>query len=628
MRKREVALINMPFAVAEAPSIQVGLLKAIAAEHGIEVAGVYANLEFAAGIGIELYVALTGFRQVLIGEWVFSRAAFPDNARANALPDSFPDALDAAAAAGGTSVEELRRLREEVAVAFVAGLAERLVDEGLRVACLTSTFQQNVAALALVRALKRLDPSIFCLFGGANYDGPMGPAYMRAFDCIDAVVVGEADEAFPRILAALRYGGELPELPGVVTRARLGEAERIGRATFVGSLDRLPIPDYDDYFAALERHGIDRKRFGNPMRIPFESARGCWWGEKSHCTFCGLNGLGMGFREKSAPVVADELETLSRRHRTLVFSSVDNILGPRLRTGLVSELTARGYDFDLFYEIKANLTRDQIRDLGNAGIKALQPGIESLSSRLLEIMGKGIRAIQNVNTLRWMRHYGVWGAWNILYGFPGERSEDYDEQLRVARLIHHLQPPLGMGPVRLERFTPYFDGGAPGFDDKRPTASFTMIYPDGLDTAAAAYLFDADVRDLVAPRHLDPFRREVELWKEKWAGDGPLPFLTYRTAPGGLFVDDGRADSERPRTFWCAEPLSEVYLACRDRPQSADSAARLLAGRGRPIGRSELAEALEALEEKGIMLREGELYLSLAVPAHRQYARVRETVDA
>ena len=26
------------------------------------------------------------------------------------------------------------------------------------------------------------------------------------------------------------------------------------------------------------------------IRILFESARGCWWGEKQHCTFCGLNG--------------------------------------------------------------------------------------------------------------------------------------------------------------------------------------------------------------------------------------------------------------------------------------------------------------------------------------------------
>ena len=42
----------------------------------------------------------------------------------------------------------------------------------------------------------------------------------------------------------------------------------------------------------------------------FETSRGCWWGAKSHCTFCGLNGETMAFRSKSPRRALDELEQL------------------------------------------------------------------------------------------------------------------------------------------------------------------------------------------------------------------------------------------------------------------------------------------------------------------------------
>ena len=85
-----VALVNMPFSAANAPSMQIGLLKAIAAAHGIEVAAVYANVEFAARIGVDLFGRVSDVQEAQLGEWLFSRAAFPDNRRADDLPERFP----------------------------------------------------------------------------------------------------------------------------------------------------------------------------------------------------------------------------------------------------------------------------------------------------------------------------------------------------------------------------------------------------------------------------------------------------------------------------------------------------------------------------------------------------------
>ena len=64
----------------------------------------------------------------------------------------------------------------------------------------SSTFQQNVASLALARRIKERFPMVKVVFGGANFEGEMGPEYVRAFPFIDYAVVGEGDMAFPALL--------------------------------------------------------------------------------------------------------------------------------------------------------------------------------------------------------------------------------------------------------------------------------------------------------------------------------------------------------------------------------------------------------------------------------------------
>ena len=54
--------------------------------------------------------------------------------------------------------------------------------------------------------------------------------------------------------------------------------------------------------------------------------------------------------------------------------------------------------------------------MAQAGITAIQPGLESMSSRVLSLMRKGVRAAQNINVLRWALYYGIDVSWNVLWG--------------------------------------------------------------------------------------------------------------------------------------------------------------------------------------------------------------------
>jgi radical SAM superfamily enzyme YgiQ (UPF0313 family) len=153
----------------------------------------------------------------------------------------------------------------------------------------TSTFEQNIASLALAKRVKAVHPRIATVFGGSNWEGEMGEELHRQFPFVDYVCSGEADESFPA-LAALLLAGDLEGAtipPGVVYR-KDGRTVSTGRAAPVRNLDALPIPDFSDFFADRSQSSA-AAMFVDPT-VLVETSRGCWWGDKSHCTFCGMNG--------------------------------------------------------------------------------------------------------------------------------------------------------------------------------------------------------------------------------------------------------------------------------------------------------------------------------------------------
>lgn len=183
----------------------------------------------------------------------------------------------------------------------------------------TCTFQQNTASFALASRLKRRWPHITTVFGGENFEPPMGREFVRTVPAIDYAVVGEADEALPALLVALASGDDPADVLGVLTKATARDVP----ARQFDDIARNPTPEYDEYFERMTKLGPVLEELD--VKLPFESARGCWWGERRHCTFCGLNGATMRFRSKPAEVVVREVDRLASRYGRLRFAAVDNI---------------------------------------------------------------------------------------------------------------------------------------------------------------------------------------------------------------------------------------------------------------------------------------------------------------
>jgi ribosomal peptide maturation radical SAM protein 1 len=626
-KKYRVALVYMPFASVFTPSIQLGLLKAIARKAGFEADDFYLNLDLADRMGIDVYEEFLGVaNQRLPGEWLFSVAAFGEDAsRADYLAT-----VTAREALVAQYVDFTNLLRDRAIPAFIEDCATGIPWQNYDAVGFSSTFQQNVASLALARRIKQKHPHIAIIFGGANMDDVMGIEYGRAFSFIDYVVVGEGDEVFPELLKRLAAGEPTDDLLGVASFSN-GNVSFVGSAKPVCDLDSLPPPDYDTYYAAarsLDIYDADNRlnlalqqyaRGHNAVSagcIPVQNSRGCWWGQKSHCTFCGLNGDTIGYRSKSPDRALAELDELSTRYGIKSFWVVDNILDHKYLHTLFPALAGSDRDYTFWCWTKANMTREQILASRDAGVRILYPGIESLSTRILQLMHKGSTKLQNLTCLKWCRYYNVEVMWSTLYGFSGERAEDYADELATLRLITHLQPPFYCHNLWMERFAPlYRDEQLFPRKWRRPMAEYSFIYPASVDMEKAAYFFDYELCDVLPQAaHKDTFEH-VGSWNMLW-NCGCRPSLSYRRNGKELIISDSRYTPGQSHTYTLLDLDADVYEACSS---AAHTPAQVCAALSAQCPESQpdmesVATACEALCESGLMVGEEGKFLSLAVP--------------
>jgi ribosomal peptide maturation radical SAM protein 1 len=330
-----------------------------------------------------------------------------------------------------------------------------------------------------------------------------------------------------------------------------------------------------------------------------------------HCTFCGLNGQTMTYRSKSARRALDELVHLSERHPECDVQVTDNILDLGYFKDFLPELARRRLGVSLYYETKANLRKEQVRMLRDAGIGILQPGIESLSDAVLKRMRKGVTGLQNIQLLKWCKELGIEPYWNLLWGFPDEPPEEYRRMARLVPLLTHLPPPLAFGGIRLDRFSPnFFDAERLGFTDVTPLPPYRHIYP--LPEAARrnlAYFFGFRYRE---PREVECYVRPLVTALEGWKKSSERSDLFSVDVDGRLLIWDLRPAVREPLTVLHG-PDRALYQAC----EAAGDLAQIARSVGReavPGAVEEIELRLEPMQDRGLLLKDGARYLSLAVP--------------
>jgi ribosomal peptide maturation radical SAM protein 1 len=398
---------------------------------------------------------------------------------------------------------------EAKAAEWAREAAAAIAARGFPIVGCSTMFDQTAASLALLNGVKRARPQVVTIIGGPNCEGPMAEGMAGLSKDVDFIFAGEAEDVFVDFLRRRSAAGE----PG----------PRIVHGRPCTNLDALPIPSFTEYYGQLRQHFPDDLETVGEISFPCESSRGCWWGEKHHCTFCGLNGEGMGFRRKSPERLIRELELLAGEFACRRVQMTDNIMPHEYFASLLPEL-ARWAEarpaFTIFYEQKANLSLKQVLALKRAGISHIQPGIEALSTSLLRRIDKGVTAAQNVALMRYARAAGVALSWNLLWGIPGDEEREFEETLALIPLLRHLQPPERLAHLSLDRFSPYFERPhLYGVRATHPWPGFESILPPGADVRKVAYHFAGEYESASRrrPDLIGRIQEQVAAWQKAWS---------------------------------------------------------------------------------------------------------------
>jgi ribosomal peptide maturation radical SAM protein 1 len=613
----------MPWGSVVEPSIGSGILKSVLRTNAIGCDVLEAPMRLLRYVKFDTYLWMA--QSWAAADFVFAREFEPDVTpeQLDLLSRLVQDwqgcitAYHRQLAPPDKEVERILRLRQEIVPQFLNELMEEVDFSAYSLVGFSCLFDQTIASLALARRIKRAYPGMMIAFGGYALHRPVGPALQKCFPEMDVIAYGDGEPVIVPLWEAACGLRPLSEVPNISFRDSRGQVLE-SQFSIKINLDDSPTPDYDDFFRQREqlreRHGVTI-----PVgEIPVESSRGCWYGQKSHCTFCGIDDETLQYRVKSAHVTAAQLDGLHRRYDVMVFRFADYIMPVKYCEDFLPAMARRGAPYLLHYETKSNLKASQIELCAKAGIRWLQPGIESFSSPVLKLMAKGVSAAQNVFTLFTITANRIFTFYNLIFGFPFEEPADYWPMVRLIPGLYHLVPPQTTVPVLVTRHAPLAEDPE-RFGARRPLRAHwryeTIFSPKfrrdhGLALEDFCYYYETPYRkfDPELKALYDTLQHQVLRWWERFSTGRAR--LIYTTEGEGIVVRDSRfSDEAQIYRFGPAHRLIGEVLRAQ---YSTDT--RLVKALGQfGIGENEAREALRDLTKARIVLEVEKEYVWVAL---------------
>lgn len=613
----QVALLSAPVTFPPVPSIALSIFQSALDDAGISSRVIYCTFPAIHLMGTETIYKISSYMD-------FQKNAEYLFAHLTDISDSVPvrQFIDAFTSAN-LSEEKKQELVQlilkgmKTAEEIVEASARRIIHMQARIVAASSVYAQQSASLAILKRVKELDPSIITILGGYNVSGDMGMSVLRNFPSVDYVSFGEGDETIARVCSILLNQEDQPMPYGIVGRKDIPLQTVPYRMT--KDMDKVAVPDYRDFFEEIRMEASGfydynvvyyAQTYENTVFL--EGSRGCWWGAKHPCSFCGLNGLTNVYREKSPLKIYSEIREMTARYPGVKIQLSDNILSRNMIRELLPLLAEDPEPYSLLAEIKSNLGPDEIKALSEAGVNTTQPGIESLNDHLLRLMGKGCSAVQNIALMKYCRSFRIYPVWNMMTQVPGEDREDYEQMLDLIPLIEHLNPPTRANPIIFMRFSRYCDHPEDYGLELQPDPLYSCCFkdhPDIADNIGIYYVLTGGTFTDTILENAELYRQigeAVSSWRTRFYSEKP-PYLIMTEGFFGIFISDSRP---------CAPEKSLVLLGLSAKiyrlawePVSFQTISEKLPGHTE----EEIQTVLDDLVRRKLMLFLSGKYLALAV---------------
>ncbi len=252
--------------------------------------------------------------------------------------------------------------------------------------------------------LQNINPQALTIAGGPH----VSALAVESAKDFDLIITGEADQTFPEVITNYKANGYLAK--GILVGQPLQD------------LDRLPFPNYDLTDLASYNRIVETK-----PSISLISSRGCPY----NCKFCNSLVFSRGqLRFRSPENVVTEIQSLNANFGTTNFRFSDDLF--TFSPHRITEMTKAIAPLDILYRVFAranNLNSTACEQLAQSGCRHVAIGVESMSNKMLSILGKQTRAETNLKAIQNAKAAGLKVRIYILVGFPGETEETIYESI-------------------------------------------------------------------------------------------------------------------------------------------------------------------------------------------------------
>lgn len=290
------------------------------------------------------------------------------------------------------------------------------------------SFQYH-SAIRLAKLVKGYDKNILVVLGGYHptlmYD-EIADSPDSQF--IDFIVRGEGEVTFNELVNAMGKGTGYDKIAGLSYKIN-GVFHHNPRRDLV-DLNTLRLPKRDSRLLTKGLHAL-----GAPVGV-IETSRGCTY----NCKFCTINHMyGRSFRRyKVERVIADIKNAYEYGARTLVITD-DNITLDlkRLKT-LCDEIKAADLN-TIHYVLQASVkgiaaSARLVKKMADAGVKIVFLGIESVSKRNLDFLGKKTTASDDTQkAVKYLKDNGIIVFGGFIVGNPEDNAKSLWETLEISR---------------------------------------------------------------------------------------------------------------------------------------------------------------------------------------------------
>lgn len=480
----KVALINTPFITVRHSSPALSLFKRLLKKIDVDSSVVYLNIDFFNEIrNNSVHEFLV--KNVYNGDWIASRLAFGDQHK----DDQY---------FGKCDLKPRARVLMLSLRTFYEDFCKRLIVDPMwddyDVFAFSTNIGQNVSAISIAKLLKDKYPKKKIYFGGYGVFGEIGVEVLEKVPWVDAVFWHNSDYTFIEAINRSKQTDDISiimdGLGSTAYRDKDGKIVSNFKPNIVDH-NEIDIPDFHDYLDKYTDPCYFTKKFESKW-CNIEFSRGCYYGESVVCTFCSEPGIKMKTKPKSYQNAIDYLNKLEEEYPGQNFTVGDSLL-PQGYIENVFEPWSQtsGKKSTFFLELKPYVTPKQLKILSEAGVKMIQPGIESFHPEILKLTKKGHKVHHGISFLNFCDFFGIENRWNYLVLVPLEKPEWYKEQIDIVEKLKHLPPPNTVGRIIITKFTPYSDDPTKyGITELSPDPFYSLIYPEHFDLEKLCWNYD------------------------------------------------------------------------------------------------------------------------------------------